>query len=322
MSDDLNMLTPLEHFGFLAITGKDAAKFFQGYATCDVDLANGNASLVGAICTIQGRMLCNFRLIPTETGLLLRMPRALIAPAIEFLSKYIVFSKASLEDLSDNMWCYGLTQNSGNVPTQSDTFAVRNEQEADNDPIEVVGSALDGWIIKVDIKTDDDHFEIWSNKPLLADQPTSHWLELEVRAGIAWVATQTTETFIPQMFNLQSLNGISFEKGCYLGQEIVARMQFRGELKKRLHLCSVHSNSAHTLELGQDIQNEMGKNVGQVVAVGTDSFLSVIQTKSPKVAEQATPQPSTTYQLSNGEPIEIKDLYLSDPEKQNDIAGK
>ena len=136
MSDDLNMLTPLEHFGFLAITGRDAAKFLQGYTTCDVDLAKGNTSLVGAICTIQGRMLCNFRLIPIEAGLLLRMPRALVPTAIEFLAKYIVFSKASLEDLSDKIWCYGLTQNSGNVPTASDTFAARNELEPNNDPIE------------------------------------------------------------------------------------------------------------------------------------------------------------------------------------------
>jgi len=318
MSDDFNMLTPLEHFGFLAITGRDAAKFLQGYTTCDVDLAKGNTSLVGAICTIQGRMLCNFRLIPIEAGLLLRMPRALVPTAIEFLAKYIVFSKASLEDLSDKIWCYGLTQNSGNVPTASDTFAARNELEPNNDPIEVGDSALDGWIIKVDMKTTSNaYFEIWSNKALDANLPTDNWLEQEVRAGIAWVVTQTSETYIPQMYNLQNLNGISFEKGCYLGQEIVARMQFRGELKKRLHMGSVKSSSSTRINVGESIQNQASKNVGQIVAAGNDSFLCVIQTKSQQKTSQVLP----TYHLSNGDPIELKDLYLADQEKQSDAGA-
>ena len=311
MNNDLNKLTPLAHFGFLAVTGKDAAKFLQGYTTCDVDLAQGDTSLLGAICNIQGRMLSNFRMIPIEDGLLLRMSRELVPAAIEFLGKYIVFSKASLEDLSDKIWCFGLTHNGDNVPKQTDTFT-HNELTSDN-PIEIAGSTLEGWLIKVDMKADDDdaHFEVWSKKPLQADQAVENWMEQEVRSGIAWVETETTEAYIPQMFNLQNLKGISFEKGCYLGQEIVARMQFRGELKKRLHLGSIQSSSSMAVSLGDNIENETGKNVGQIIAVGKDSFLSVVQTKSQKKSQDKSTE-SPSYQLSNGDIVELQDLYLSE----------
>ncbi len=242
-------LVTLDQFGFLSITGRDAEKFLQGYTTCDLTRLTQGMVMRGAICNIKGRMVSNFLAIRTNEGFLLRLHRDLVESTSAFLAKYIVFSKAEIKDQSAELHCYGAT---------SEGLA-----DVDVDLPQEPGAIADsdhGQILKVA----SDRFEIWSQKEVPATAEQTEWQRAELAEGIIWVDSVTSGAFIPQMFNLHNIEGISFEKGCYLGQEIVARMQYRGELKNRLHLAELDEVSE--LKVGAKIQSE-GKKVGEVVAV-------------------------------------------------------
>ena len=266
----MDNLTSLDQFGFLAVTGRDAQKFLQGYTTCDLDeLPPGKAS-AGAICNIKGRMVCNFLLCREEDGFLLRIHRNLIEPVIAFLGKYIVFSKASLVDRTDTLHCYGLTAEGDNFPQAQSGITPTS----------------DGLLIKV---SEAPRFELWSTEPQKASGEPQQWLQAELSEGIAWVDESSTEEYIPQMFNLQALDGISFSKGCYLGQEIVARMQYRGELKNRLHI----GESETPLTTGTKILNPKGKSAGAIIGAAGLNFVAVLRAGE------------SGYSLEDGTPVKV-----------------
>ena len=213
----------LAHVGFLQVSGTDAVKFMQGYSTCNLDNLHTHQIMLGAICDIQGRMLTSFRILKHQDTLILRMHRPLVPKTIAFLSKYIVFSKASVTDISDDLHCYG---------------RIACEHNATNTYYE----DAQGMTLYLG-----DRQELWlrsgfrnelPNKPAQALEAAAQqqaWALAEIEAGIAWVEEATSGQFIPQMFNYDKMGAIDFDKGCYLGQEVVARLQYRGALKRRLH---------------------------------------------------------------------------------------
>lgn len=219
-------------------------------------------------------MVSNFLVCRLEDGFLLRMNRALIEPTITFLSKYIVFSKATTADESENYQCLGLLCNEANVPQE----------------IYEMSDSDEGILIKV---SGNSRFELWTQKQTEPSvDELSDWLSAEIQEGIVWVDEHSTEEFIPQMFNLQALKGISFEKGCYLGQEIVARMQFRGELKNRLHI----GQSEAPLTVGTKVLNASEKTAGTVVATSGKDFAAVLRIAEP------------SYQLEDGTSLSATEL--------------
>jgi hypothetical protein len=250
-------LTPLDQFGFLAVTGRDAVKFMQGYTTCDLEQLDAGHAQRGAICNIKGRMVSNFLVISTAEGLLLRMDKEMVESTEAFLGKYIVFSKAELANLTDDMACLGAFGDA--LAETGDTLPQDMYSITDSD---------DGKLLKVD----DNRFELWTARPWQggsepAAEALAAWQLAELRSGIVWVNVDTSEEYIPQMFDLHNQAGISFDKGCYLGQEIVARMQYRGELKNRLHLAEAPDDvPAEHLQIGAKILNSEGKKLGNIVA--------------------------------------------------------
>ncbi|MDA0789867.1 MAG: folate-binding protein [Proteobacteria bacterium] len=234
----------LSKFGFLAVTGRDAHKFIQGYTTCDVNKLGPDKHL-GAICNLQGRMLTNFRIADIADGLLLRMHQDRILPTIAFLSKYIVFSKATLADVSDDWQCYGLI---GDTPA----------------PVEG----------EVHLTLPDGRTEIWRRS---AYQDTSEntliWDQQECAAGSAWISEASAEQFLPQMIGLHARRGIDFDKGCYLGQEIIARAQYRGALKRRLY----RGTTAAPQQPGSTLMDATGKSIGMIIDVAGNDLLAVVQ---------------------------------------------
>ena len=185
----------LEQFGFLKVSGKDAISFMQGYTTCDLDALTGPSVQLGAICNLQGRMLTSFLVIRDETDLILRMHRSLVEGTMQFLNKYIVFSKAQLQDISDELRCFGST-----------------DVSESGEPVTRTGNSLS---INLGNRS-----EIWQSADIGdAVQGGNEWQDLEIAAGIAWVNDSTSEQFLPQLYAYHLLGGIDFTKGCYLGQE-------------------------------------------------------------------------------------------------------
>ena len=206
-----NTIYHLAQFGFLKVSGIDARKFLQGYTTCELP-ADESEAKIGAICNIKGRMLTSFIVIRQGDDLILRMPKALVAITLKFLSKYIVFSKAKLEDISERLACYGVIESTSNA------F------------LHVVNSTIG---IEIHLKNRIEH---WRSTPLdEVELNCGAWHQAELSEDLAWVTEETSELFLPQMLNYHLIDAVDFKKGCYLGQEIVARMQYRGTLKRRLH---------------------------------------------------------------------------------------
>ncbi len=236
----MNALCHLDHYGFLAVTGKDAVKFLQGYTTCDLDRLTDNTSMIGAICNLQGRMLTSFRAVRIENGILLRMDRPLVAVTITFLSKYIVFSKATLADMSEDWRCFG-------VFTSTSTAEMNVTRDTDSIVI-----CLEG---RKEIYASDQFPAPAVPEGMVLEK--NDWLKADVDQGIAWVTENSSAEFLPQMFDYHLHGAIHFDKGCYLGQEIVARAQYRGSLKKRLH------------RLSSGKFRDIGTKVGGGMVVGT-----------------------------------------------------
>lgn len=252
----------LDHEGLLAVRGADAAKFLQGQVTCNLNYLSPNQSSLGARCTPKGRMLSSFRIVAVEGGYLLAMARELLEAQLTELQKYAVFSKSKLSDESAAWVRFGLSG--------ADTLL--SELGLD------LGSAADS-VASTDgllaLRLADGRTELWApaseaaalQSKLSAQLPQAElnqWLLAQIRAGIGQVFGATRELFIPQMINLQALGGVSFKKGCYTGQEIVARMQYLGKLKRRLYRLTLASEEtpAAGCELFSPVH---GSSVGEVV---------------------------------------------------------
>jgi folate-binding protein YgfZ len=223
----------LDHEAVLAIQGPDAHKFLQGQLTCNLDYLDQSTSSLGARCTPKGRMLSSFRILTWGEGYLLAMAAELLEPQLADLKKYAVFSKSTLSDASAEWVRFGLQQGDEVLAALGLALPSEAEQVARHDDL-------------IALRLSDGRAELWApaaRAPALREQllarlpcaPLARWQLAQVQAGIGQVFGATRELFIPQMINLQALGGVSFKKGCYTGQEIVARMQYLGKLKRQLY---------------------------------------------------------------------------------------
>ncbi|WP_368763763.1 CAF17-like 4Fe-4S cluster assembly/insertion protein YgfZ, partial [Pseudomonas aeruginosa] len=225
--------TPLVHEGILAVRGPDAAKFLQGQLTCNLAYLNDETSSLGGRCNIKGRLLSSFRILPEGDGLLLAMAGELLEAQLADLKKYAVFSKASLADESAAWLRIGLRDASEalralgiDTPAESGRIARHGD---------LLAVALGDARVELWVPAQRAEAVLATLREHSREAPLDDWLLGQVRAGVGQVFGATRELFIPQMINLQAVGGVSFKKGCYTGQEIVARMQYLGRLKRRLY---------------------------------------------------------------------------------------
>lgn len=224
---------PLSHEGVLAVRGVDASKFLQGQLTCNLDYLSEAKATLGARCTQKGRMQSSFRILLEGDGCLLAMATELIEPQLADLKKYAVFSKSKLTDESASWVRFGLHNGDGalvnlglDLAQDTDAVARANDLIA----IRVSPARAELWV-RAD-QAGDIQTRLAAH---LSEGTLNDWQLGQIRAGIGQVFGATREEFIPQMLNLQAVGGVSFKKGCYTGQEIVARMQYLGKLKRRLY---------------------------------------------------------------------------------------
>jgi len=230
----------LSHEGVLAVRGSDAAKFLQGQLTCNLNYLSDTQASLGARCTQKGRMQSSFRILLQGDGVLLAMATELLEPQLADLKKYAVFSKSKLTDESAAWVRFGVSQ------ADQVLASLGLELPAETDSV-VRGDEL------IAIRVSPGRAELWAPAAQadtlrsqlaaqLNEDELNQWLLGQIRAGIGQVMPQTRELFIPQMLNLQAVGGVSFKKGCYTGQEIVARMQYLGKLKRRLYRLSLNAS--------------------------------------------------------------------------------
>ena len=230
---DTAMFCTLAHEGVLAVRGSDASKFLQGQLTCNLNYLDEHTASLGARCTQKGRMQSSFRILLQGDGCVLAMARGLLEAQLADLKKYAVFSKSKLTDESDAWVRFGVQHGDGALTALGLQL-----------PLETDAVVRHGALIAVRVSP--ARAELWAPAEQAEDLATrlgeqlaqgslDEWLLGQIRAGIGQVLEPTRELFIPQMLNLQAVGGVSFKKGCYTGQEIVARMQYLGKLKRRLY---------------------------------------------------------------------------------------
>lgn len=303
----------LSHEGVLAVRGPDASKFLQGQLTCNMNYLNDRRSSLGARCTPKGRMQSSFRILPEGDGYLLAMDRELVQPQLNDLTKFAAFSKSKLFDESGEWVRFGLRDGDDALAS----FGLDLPRETDD---LIASNGL------IAVRLSEGRAELWARaseadavrERLAAQLPQAQldaWLLAQIRAGVGQVVAETRELFIPQMINLQALGGVSFKKGCYTGQEIVARMQYLGKLKRRLHRLVADGDSADIPAPGLEVYSPVhGSSVGEIVlAARADAgfeLLAVLQ-------EDAAADGRIFLGSPDGLPLTLLELpYTSDADKE------
>ncbi len=261
-----NILADLSHLGILEISGEDAINFLQGQVTNDVKQLNGKNSQYTGYCTPKGRLLGLFLAFAHADHLHLQMPAELIAPIMQRLKMYVMRSKVSIIDKSADILCLGLAGPGADKVLENLLGGCPSEVHALVTLEKATLLRLPGTLPRFLIFTNRTHAEnIWqalANDAIKVGK--SVWDYLEIQSGIPEVVAATEEAFVPQMLNLDVLNGINFKKGCYTGQEIVARTHYLGKIKRRTLLAHLESNASP--QAGDNLQLDGSEEaIGQIV---------------------------------------------------------
>lgn len=259
------VICDLSHLGLLQIQGTDAITFLQGQVTNDVKQLVGNNAHYSGYCNPKGRLLALFLAFAHKDHIHLQLPLELVAPIIKRLKMYVMRSKVEVQDVSDSIIKFGLSGAKA-IELLSKSFASVPQQDFELVTLENGALIkLPGTQPRFEIFTDIANAPaIWNNlAPHATTVDAAYWELLEIQAGIPEVYAKTQEEFVPQMLNLDLLNGINFKKGCYTGQEIVARTHYLGTVKRRTQLA--HTDSDAAPNAGDDVMNSSGDAVGKVV---------------------------------------------------------
>ena len=259
-------LSDLSELGLIRVQGEDARRFLQGQLTNDIEKVDPATSQLSSYCSPKGRMLASFRIFERGGALYLLLPRERLEAILKRLQMFVLISKVTLEDASTEL---AVIELSGDCAAD---LLPLDPPTGDNAVREGDGFTL------IRIPGDRPRFQVIAPPELIlalweeaaqSATPTafSAWKLLDIRAGIPSVWEATVEAFVPQMANLQAVQGVSFTKGCYTGQEIVARMQYLGKLKRRMY--RVRVDSAQAPRPGDELyspHSASGQGTGKVVS--------------------------------------------------------
>ena len=241
----LNGSCPLPHWGVIQAQGEDAANFLHNQLSNDVLLLPVGQSRLVAFCSAKGRMQASFILVKTAPDtVLLVLSLDLLAQTLKRLSMFVLRAKVKMSDATGQWQLRGLMGDSARAAVGQ----AAPWQTMIQDGVHAV--ALYPAVLG------ESHIPraLWIAPaghalPAGAEVPTDVWSWSEVMSGVTLVSQPVFEAFVPQMLNYESVGGVNFKKGCYPGQEVVARSQFRGTLKRRTALVQ----SPVALSAGQDI---------------------------------------------------------------------
>jgi len=261
-----DFISDLSYLGVIEVSGEDKIGFLQGQLTSDIQKLAADTSQFAGYCTPKGRMLALFRIIPVEDKFLLLLPQELLPSIAKRLQMYVLMSKVSITDMSTDLSRIGICGQQALEKLVKQGYQV---------PDTVNGVTQHDGIIFVRVADNTPRFiaigesekvsMLWDKLSLSANS-TKNWKLKDIQAGLPQVYGSTSEAFIPQMQNLQALDGISFKKGCYTGQEVVARMQYLGKLKRQMYLLEIDGNTLP--EAGDNLYSptsSSGQGAGKIV---------------------------------------------------------
>ncbi len=280
-----NTLCELSQLGLLSLSGDDAVSFLQGQVTNDVAQLNGNNAHLSAYCSPKGRMLALFLAFAQNEQIYLQLSQPLLARVMKRLTMYVMRAKVNISDVSADMRRFGI-----------------NGPDAENIASEAFGEVPEGdftltstahsLIIKLPSMAGHNRYEVITNreqaddvwtvlKAKCVEADTICWDWLDIQTATPDVLETTQDQFVPQMLNLDVLNGINFKKGCYTGQEIVARTHYLGKVKRRTYLAHIAVDASNQATAGDKVIDAAGNEAGQLVKVapnpenGVDALIEI-----------------------------------------------
>ncbi len=248
------MVAALTHLGVLAVSGADAENFLHNQLTNDVLELTPGAMHLGGYCSPKGRLLATLLIWKSNDGVMLVMPRELLPGIQKRLQMFVLRSKVTIADVSEQTVLIGA--------------AVPDLQEvgfSETDGLNATWPSAAGLQRALWMGPVESAMHLWNTlSKTLTPTSASYWRWLDIRAGLPMVVEATREQFVPQMVNFDLVGGVNFRKGCYPGQEIVARSQYLGKLKRRMLLASTQAEVAAA---GMEIFSEAdpGQPCGLVV---------------------------------------------------------
>lgn len=262
------VLCPLDSWDLISVKGDDRISFLQGQLTCDLTGLKPGQQTLAAQCNPQGKVFSIFRVIMLQDRVLLTQPSSVTKRQLPELKKYAAFSKVEIEKETEyNVFGLAGRKSAQYIAEKVDTEATHEQSSLLNSDTVIIKQPYPSLrylvVMKKAIAT--ELLEDLSNHAEIFDD--SLWNAMNIASGIAFIEEKTCTSFIPQMLNLQALNGISFSKGCYIGQETVARAKYRGANKRALFILTGRATKAP--KVGDTIQlllNNNWKRIGTVVS--------------------------------------------------------
>ncbi|PCI44361.1 MAG: hypothetical protein COB51_10295 [Moraxellaceae bacterium] len=324
-----NLLCDLSHLDLLSITGAEAKLFLQGQLTCDLEQIDESQFQLGAFCNPKGRTIASFRLFRVGDEYLLQTPPQMGAVIQQALNKYIIFSKAETQ-LNTNQWvCFGLMGAQAQdllesaipsltAPTNPNGISVCSHNDTKSDTTNTntttntnANADFQGVRIIRDfgrypryliIAPAEKAIQLWQQlTPHCTPCGNELWALRDILEGYAQITPTISEQWLPHNLNYQAIQAINFKKGCYTGQEVIARMEYRGKLKTQMFIA--YANLSSPPKQGQALINsETGKSQGEIInacRITPDRYALLVSL--PKEAIN-----SSVYKIDNNESASIK----------------
>ena len=287
-----NVLADLSDFSLIRARGDDTQNFLNGQLSNDIRQLDASHSQLASWCSPKGRMMVIFRLFRRGNDTLLQLPAALLENTLKRLRMFVMRAKVTLENVDAELVSIGLSgPDAKKILTNAAGFAPSGDNGCETRD-DVTITSLPGPHPRYEIIAPTAAVEkLWERlKSKATPVGPAVWAWLDIMAGIPGIHPETNEEFVPQMANLEVVGGVNFKKGCYPGQEIVARMQYLGKLKQRMY--RAHFTGEIAPRPGDSIYapDFLGQSAGTVVEAqpspdGGHDLLAVIQISSAEAGE-------------------------------------
>ena len=277
-------------FGIIRASGEDSEFFLQGQLTNDITEVTSEHSQLSGYCTPKGRLLATMRVISHDGDFLLLLPRERLTAVLQRLSMFILMSKVTLTDASDELRTIGLHGDCATALPESESPPQADSCVAAKDDVTIVRIAADAprFLLVGSAGAITQRLQHLAETTTPATDQL--WRLLDIRAGLPTVFDATAETFVPQMLNMHLVNGVSFSKGCYTGQEVVARMHYLGKLKRRMYHVAIEGECPASGAELYSPQSQSGQGSGKIVmgavtAEGDCEALAVIEVANAEAGQ-------------------------------------
>lgn len=280
--------------GVVRVAGPDACAFLHGQLTNDIEHLGPERVRRAGWCTAKGRLIATVLVLRDGDAFLLLLPSELVAGVVKRLRMFVLRSKVTIDDESERWAHYGL------IGEGADQVLAQNDIDVPDATPYAVARAEGAWLMRLEsgrlrVLVAKDSAALRIDRLALPVVEESRWTLEEIRAGVPQVVAATQELFVPQMVNFEAVEGLDFKKGCYPGQEVIARAQYRGQVKRHMQHARVTGVAAPAP--GQDLfcddqpDQACGTVVASAPADGGSELLAVVPVAASEaqVAVRVTP---------------------------------